>query len=155
MGDFLPARGGMKTPRARWRAERKPDGRLSGRGRARYAWVTLLPLAWLAVVTLTAGGGKGFAAGPPLGVLAPAAPRSGWGGPRAGPPRPAAQVHQQAADQRAHGHGHAVDRAAHAMLAHAEEDVARRAPLLEVELVAAGELGLGRLAEVGGPADQR
>ena len=51
--------------------------------------------------------------------------------------------------------GHAVDRAAHAVLAHAEEDVARRAPLLVVELVAAGELGLGRLAEVGGAADHR
>jgi carbon starvation protein len=39
-------------------------------GRARYAWVTAIPLTWLAIVTLTAGYQKVWAPDPALGFLA-------------------------------------------------------------------------------------
>jgi carbon starvation protein len=53
-------------------------------GKARYAWVTLAPLAWLAAATLTAGWQKVFASDPRLGFLAHARTLAGSANPDAG-----------------------------------------------------------------------
>src|ERR687895_1301639 len=52
-------------------------------GRQRYAWVPLIPLAWLAAATLTAGWQKVFSPGPKLGFLSPAASLAGSTDPNA------------------------------------------------------------------------
>ncbi len=46
-------------------------------GRQRYAWVTLGPLAWIVVVTMTAGGQLVFSSDPKLGFFARAAAAAG------------------------------------------------------------------------------
>jgi carbon starvation protein len=53
-------------------------------GRQRYAWVPVLPLAWLAAATLTAGWQKVFSPDPKLGFLAHAQSLAGSTDPNAG-----------------------------------------------------------------------
>jgi carbon starvation protein len=52
-------------------------------GRKRYAWVTLAPLAWIVIITMTAGWQKVFSPDPKLGFLSHAASLVGSTDPRA------------------------------------------------------------------------